>query len=150
MTKIFSHDFSISFANFRFCEKIPKYFLSTFVKIFFISKYFSEKIFFHLYKSEISPGFQKSHLENQRGPLSLPSMVFDYFFPKSLQTITRILLTSHNPLISTLGLIRISCTCTNLKDLHSKLFGMFAICDVILVFTRERACKKQLFLGKEP
>ena len=81
-SKILVLKISIFHWNFSDFEKSQKYVFSTFLIKKFSSRKKSGNFIFYLYKSKISPGFQKSHLENQRGPLSLPSMVFDYFFPK--------------------------------------------------------------------
>ena len=69
----FSQHFSTKM--FDFPTKKIQIFFSTFFQDFFHIEIFSWKIFFHLYQSEIFPGFQKSHLENRATSLKLPKTV---------------------------------------------------------------------------
>ena len=69
-----------------FRQKITKNIFIFIRRFFFISKKIFLKIFFYLYRSKISPGFQKSYLENRAMSLKMRTRLCIIFLPNCNKT----------------------------------------------------------------
>ena len=71
-------------------KEIPKILFLNFLQDFFISKKNSEKKYFLPYQSEISPGIQKSYLENRATSLNIPKMEIPNFITNFARSMVRV------------------------------------------------------------